>query len=248
MSVVGRVIGNWIKSARLMTDNYGFLAIWCDIASEDLNDYRDWLTKEHIADRTFSPGFLGVRLFDALDDERSHFILYATESPAVLSASAYKAILDNPSPWTQAIMPKFGNFDRAIGGQRLKIGNGYGAFIAVWRLQVDLSDLDWGLVDEHLGRVLDMAGAVSVRVFEVDDGVTDRPSVEKTMRTGKEGAFDLLVVAELDQAVGDGLGVPGIGVLHGVVGKRCHAHAQRESAHNAQQFDSSHHGSSRGTP
>ena len=119
-----------------MTDNYGFLAIWCDIASEDLNDYRDWLTKEHIADRTFSPGFLGVRLFDALDDERSHFILYATESPAVLSAPAYQAILDNPSPWTQAIMPKFGNFDRAIGAQRLKIGNGYGAFITVWRLQV----------------------------------------------------------------------------------------------------------------
>ena len=180
-----------------MTDDYGFLAIWCDIASEDLNDYRDWLTKEHIADRTFSPGFLGVRLFDAFDDERSHFILYATESPAVLSAPAYQAILDNPSPWTQAVMPKFGNFDRAIGAQRLKIGNGFGGFITVWRLKVDLSELDWCLVREHLGSVLDMAGTVSIRVFEVDDGVTDRPSVEKTMRTGKEGNFDLLVVAEL---------------------------------------------------
>ena len=94
-------------------------------------------------------------------------------------------------------MPKFGNFNRAIGGQCLKIGNGYGAFITVWRLQVDLSEMDWSFVREHLGRVLDMAGTVSIRVFEVDDGVTDRPSVEKTMRTGKEGNFDLLVVAEL---------------------------------------------------
>ena len=94
-------------------------------------------------------------------------------------------------------MPKFGNFDRAIGAQRLKIGNGYGAFITVWRLQVDLSEMDWGLVREHLSGVLDLAGTVSVRVFEVDNGVTARPSVEKTMRTGPEGNFDLLVVAEL---------------------------------------------------
>ena len=197
MITVGRVVCRWTEGTSGMTHNYGFLAIWCDVASEDLSNYRNWLTKEHIADRTFSQGFLGVRLFQAFDDKRSHFILYATASPAVLSSPVYQAIIDNPSPWTQAIMPKFKNFDRAIGSQHLKIGNGFGAYITVWRLQVDLSQVDWRNVSQHLNRVLDIAGVVSVRVYEVDDGVTDRPSVEKTMRSGDEGNFDLLIVAEL---------------------------------------------------
>ena len=67
---------------------YGFLAIWCDMAEEHLVDYRNWLTLEHIADRTFSPGFLGVRLFEKLDEPASHFILYATENPDVLDVKA----------------------------------------------------------------------------------------------------------------------------------------------------------------
>ena len=73
---------------------YGFLAIWCDMAAEDLEDYRNWLTREHIADRTVLPGFLGVRLFEALDDERSHVILYATAGPEILTGEAYRRVLD----------------------------------------------------------------------------------------------------------------------------------------------------------
>ena len=64
---------------------YGFLAIWCDMAAEDLDDYRAWLMQEHMADRTGLPGFLSARLFEGLDVPTSHFILYATEGPEAVS-------------------------------------------------------------------------------------------------------------------------------------------------------------------
>ncbi|GGE43709.1 hypothetical protein [Actibacterium pelagium] len=180
--------------------DYGFLAIWCEISAEDLDDYRAWLTQEHIADRTFSPGFLGVRVFEELDNPLAHFILYATDGPEVLNGAEYKAILDNPSPWTQRIMPKFGPFDRALGHQILKIGNGFGSHVAIWKVRLTSPALDTAHLNEELSIYLGKDGIVSLRVCQLNHDTTDRHSVEKTMRGGNEGDFDLLLVAETTDA------------------------------------------------
>jgi len=175
---------------------YGFLAIWCDISADDLDDYRNWLTQEHIADRTFSPGFLGVRLFEALDDPKSHFILYATEGAEVLDGPAYKRILDNPSPWTKRIMPRFGPFDRALGTQVLKVGNGVGAAVAIWRISLETPEVDIRHIERSLSEYCGKAGVVSIRLCALSRETTDRFSEEKTMRGDREGDFDYLLVAE----------------------------------------------------
>jgi len=184
--------------------NHGFLAIWCDMPAEHLQDYRDWLTKEHIADRTFSPGFLGVRLFEALEDETSHFILYATQDADVLNGAAYRAILDNPSDWTRRIMPKFGPFDRALGEQVLKVGNGFGPFVVTARIRLAdasmESSVDLQMLRDKLAPFAGVEGIVSLRLYALDHGTTDRHSEEKTMRGGTEGDFDWLLCAE---AMGD---------------------------------------------
>ncbi|WP_247468249.1 hypothetical protein [Bradyrhizobium sp. 137] len=58
----------------------GFLAIWSDIASEDLTDYRHWLTREHTMERVTTRGFLACRVFRALRaDMNRFFILYELE-------------------------------------------------------------------------------------------------------------------------------------------------------------------------
>lgn len=174
----------------------GFLAIWCDIGAGDLTDYRNWLTREHIADRTVLPGFRGVRLFEAPDDPCSHFILYATDGPEVLESPAYRAVLDNPSPWTRRIMPRFGPFDRAAGAQVLKLGNGFGAHLAVCRMRCTGPDIGHDRLRPALLGYLDLPGVVSVRLFSVDRGRTDIASTEKTMRAGVEGNFRFLLCVE----------------------------------------------------
>lgn len=174
---------------------YGFLAIWCEVAAKNLGDYRNWLMQEHIADRTFSPGFLGVRLFENADNPCAHFILYATDSAEVLSGPEYRAILDKPSPWTRKIMPKFGPFDRALGRQVLKLGNGFGAHLAIWRIKVAENALD---ICEQQKRLQDLVGGgiVSLRICALNHQTTERHSEEKTMRDGQEGNFDYLLCAE----------------------------------------------------
>jgi len=176
--------------------NYGFLAIWCDMPAEHLHDYRNWLTQEHIADRTFSPGFLGVRLFEALEDEKSHFILYATENADVLNGAAYRAILDNPSDWTRRIMPKFGPFDRALGEQVLKVGNGFGSHVVIARISLTTLAINLQELKDRLARFSGVDGIASLRLYALDHGTTDRHSEEKTMRGGTEGDFDYLLCAE----------------------------------------------------
>lgn len=175
--------------------NKGFLAIWCEIGVEDLGDYRAWITKEHIADRTFLPGWNGARFCVDVTNERAHFFLYATENKDVFSAQPYLNILNNPSPWTNRIMPKFGPFDRALGEQLFKLGNGFGSYMMVSRIK-DESSTDLADVKSKFAKFMDMPDIVSVRLMKLDRSATDIKSQEKTMRKGAEGDFHYLLVIE----------------------------------------------------
>ena len=175
--------------------NKGFLAIWCEISADDLADYRAWITKEHIADRTFLPGWLGARFCIDVTNELAHFFLYATEDKGVFSAEPYLNVLNNPSPWTRRIMPKFGPFDRALGEQLFKLGNGYGAYMMVSRIR-DASIINIPHVQAKLGKFIELPEVVSVRLMKLDRSATDIKSQEKTMRKSVEGDFHYLLVVE----------------------------------------------------
>ena len=108
----------------------GFLAIWSDVAAQDLTDYRHWLTREHTTERVTTRGFLASRVFRATrDDINRIFILYELEAPEVLDGEAYLARLNAPTPWSQRIMPKLGNFMRGGGTMVARAGRGEGATI-----------------------------------------------------------------------------------------------------------------------
>jgi hypothetical protein len=175
--------------------NKGFLAIWCEIGAEDLADYRAWITKEHIADRTFLPGWNGARFCVDVTNELAHFFLYATENKDVFSAQPYLNVLNNPSPWTNRIMPKFGPFDRALGEQLFKLGNGFGSYMMVSRIK-DESSIDLADIKSKFAKFMDMPDIVSVRLMKLDRSATDIKTQEKTMRKGAEGDFHYLLVIE----------------------------------------------------
>jgi hypothetical protein len=181
-----------------MTRRHGFLAIWCEIGADDLDDYRAWLTREHIADRIFLPGFLGMRLFASPGNECAHFFLYLAEGLHVFSGEGYRKVLDSPSPWTKRLMPRFGAFDRAIGEQAIKIGLGFGSHVAVARVRTDAGGGQTAATHARLRAFLDIRDVVGVRWLVTDRRTTGAASREKTMRTAvaSEGDFDYLLVVE----------------------------------------------------
>jgi hypothetical protein len=114
----------------------GFLAIWSDIAPNNLTDYRHWLTREHTTERVTTKGFLASRVFRAVRaDIHRFFILYELEAPQVLDGPAYLARLNAPTPWSQRIMPQLGNFVRGGGVMIARAGRGEGATIVALRIE-----------------------------------------------------------------------------------------------------------------
>lgn len=174
----------------------GFLAIWSDIPPDALTDYRHWLTREHTTERVTTRGFLAARVFRAerVDIDR-FFILYELEAPDVLDGPDYLARLNAPTPWSQRIMPRLGNFVRGGGAMVGRAGRGEGATVAALRLARPPTS-PRRLADA----LVSLDGIAAVQIGATDRARTSVPTVEKGMRR-QEGFFaGLLVVEALDEA------------------------------------------------
>jgi hypothetical protein len=174
----------------------GFLAIWSDVEPNHLTDYRHWLTREHTTERVTTKGFLGVRVFRAARaDINRFFILYELESPEVLDGPAYLARLNAPTPWSQRIMPRLGNFIRGGGVMVARAGRGEGATIVAMRVE-RLPEIPQRLADTIAG----LDGVAAVQIGATDLARTSVPTIEKGMRKD-EGIFSgLLMIEALDEA------------------------------------------------
>ncbi|MET4069647.1 hypothetical protein ABID58_004449 [Bradyrhizobium sp. S3.2.6] len=172
----------------------GFLAIWSDVAAQDLTDYRHWLTREHTTERVTTRGFLASRVFRAMrDDVNRFFILYELETPEVLDGEAYLARLNAPTPWSQRIMPKLDNFIRGGGTMVARAGRGEGATITALRIEKLPGN------PQKLAEALVACdGVAAVQIGASDEARTSVPTTEKGMRK-EEGFFSgLLLIEALD--------------------------------------------------
>ena len=186
----------------------GFLAIWSDVEARDLTDYRHWLTREHTTERVTTRGFLASRVFRATrDDINRIFILYELEAPEVLDGEAYLARLNAPTPWSQRIMPKLGNFMRGGGTMVARAGRGEGATITALRVE-ELPGNPQKLAEALVA----CDGIAAVQVGATDEARTSVPTTEKGMRK-EEGFFSgLLLIEALDTASLQGA-LPQIGTI-----------------------------------
>ena len=113
----------------------GYLAIWSDLTPQDETDWAHWITREHAAERVGVSGFLACRIFRALGASvNRYFILYELEDEHVVGGADYLARLNAPTPWSQRIMPRLGNFARGGGRIAASVGTGQGGIIAPLRL------------------------------------------------------------------------------------------------------------------
>jgi hypothetical protein len=173
----------------------GMLAIWSDVAPQSETDYLHWLTREHAAERLSSAGFLSVRVFRAMDfDIRRYFIVYQLESPAALSSDDYVSKLNNPTSWSQRIMPTLKNFVRGGGLVTAASGAGHGGFAAA----VALEDMRTADAELLVSRLANMGRICSARFLKVDKAKTSIPTLEKSLRREDKSFANLLVLDGLD--------------------------------------------------
>ncbi len=171
--------------------NHGFLGIWRDIAAAAATDYLHWLTREHAQERLGVDGFAAVRVYRLLrDDVRRYFICYELRNADVLTSAAYLARLNDPTPWSQRIMPSLGNFARGGGTVRTRAGSGQGGFLAIVKFDDAVPAGGAALADAATG----MDEVTAARFLETDDAQTSVRTNEKGLRKGDQSFAGLLLV------------------------------------------------------
>ncbi|HSV25798.1 MAG TPA: hypothetical protein VLJ17_22580, partial [Xanthobacteraceae bacterium] len=82
----------------------GLLAIWNGITDSAEAEFVRWHIREHIPERVGLPGFLRGRRYAAHGGHPKYFNFYETETPQTLESAAYRARLNAPTAWTQAVV------------------------------------------------------------------------------------------------------------------------------------------------
>jgi hypothetical protein len=173
----------------------GMLAIWSDVAPQAETDYVHWLTREHAAERLGIAGFLSVRVFRAMDfDIRRYFIVYELENPSALSSEDYVRKLNNPTPWSQRIMPTLKNFVRGGGRVTAASGIGQGGFAAA----IALENGDVAEAKSLIPKLAKTDRICSARLLKVDRAGTSIPTREKSLRREDQSFANLLVIDGVD--------------------------------------------------
>jgi hypothetical protein len=173
------------------------LAIWSDIPPDSETDYLHWLTREHAAERLSTEGFVAVRVFRAENIEaRRYLIIYELESAGALDGPDYLRKLNNPTRWSQRIMPTLQNFVRGGGPIVARAGTGKGSFL----LPITFASMpaDGRTVVERLAREDRVCSVVLMQTDQARTGVETR---EKVMRRKDESFAGLLLIDALDASV-----------------------------------------------
>lgn len=85
-----------------------------DVVPEAMAEHDRWHTHEHLPERLSIPGFLRGTRWCALRGAPHYMVLYEVESLATLTSGAYLQRLNNPTPWTSALMPHYRGMTRGL--------------------------------------------------------------------------------------------------------------------------------------
>lgn len=195
-----------------------FLAIWNDINTQILPsvEYDEWLTHEHMIERVGVPGFLRGRRYIATDaapkdTPHQYFICYETRDAQVMTSPPYLERLNNPTPFTQRVMPNLTNFLRMGCRTAGSAGAQVGGALATLRFRApadQVSRAAQALCDE----LVKDAVVVGAHVGVPEAAVAAAQTRERELRPviAQEGSEDHVLLVE--SANGDALRqrLPGI--------------------------------------
>ena len=169
-----------------MTD--AALVTYMDIPDAMEDEYNDWYTNEHVAERVDLAGFWSAFRYVAIDAQPKYFAWYETRDLNALTDPTYKAILADQSDWSKRVMGEFQNFGRMCGERIARVGRGHGGVCLAVRVKGG-PGLDPWLTDV-LTAMSDMPRATGGSVWRAD--------VEATGDANVEG-LRLLVLEALDE-------------------------------------------------
>jgi len=161
-----------------------------DVAPEAIPEHDDWHTHEHLPERLAIPGFLRGTRWVAQSGRPRYFVMYEVEQLSTLASEAYLERLNNPSPWTQKMMPHYRGMTRGLCSVTGSFGFGAGHAGLLLRFKPAEgmeSPLRKWLLHDNLPRLPSRPGIGGVHLFE--GALTPKMTNEQRIR-GADAGFD----------------------------------------------------------
>jgi hypothetical protein len=176
-----------------------------DVDAEAVEEHDRWHTHEHLPERLSIPGFRRGTRWVTTEGTPRYMVLYEVESLATLASPAYRARLDNPTPWTARIMPHYRGMSRGLCSVLGSFGHGQGGAAALLRFtprQSQAAQLHRWLLEEALPRLPQTPGLGSAHLLQ---GVQPAEMTnEQRIRGADRGVDAALIITGYDgNAVAD---------------------------------------------
>lgn len=194
-----------------------------DIVEDAVAEHDDWHTHEHLHERLSIPGFLRGTRWVATGQGPRYLVLYEVERLETLASPAYLERLNNPSPWTQKMMPHYRGMTRGLCSVASSHGQGMGHFALLLRFKPRPGEdaaLESWLSRELLPGLPEQRGLSSVHLLH--SGLTPEMTAEQRIRGADTGVDRALLVTGYEQAAVSVLAQAGLGTAelerHGATG------------------------------
>lgn len=176
----------------------GVLAIWNGTTDAAEAEFVRWHVREHIPERVGLPGFLRGRRYVALDGHPRYFNFYETASAETLESPAYRARLNDPTPWTRRVVSEFRETIRTICTVAGSIGAGAGAWVETIRVGAvtDPDAFRRNLLQTHLPAAQAGDGIVAVHLLQGLVPGAAGATVESRLRGTPDGMASWIILLE----------------------------------------------------
>ncbi len=183
-----------------------------DIVEQAITEHDDWHTHEHLPERLSIPGFLRGTRWVATSQAPRYLVLYEVERLETLASPAYLERLNNPSPWTQKMMPNYRGMTRGLCSVTSSHGHGMGHSGLLIRFKPgpgqDASLATW-LHEEMLPGLPGQRGLSSVHLLR--SGLTPEMTAEQRIRGADTGVDWALLVTGYERSAVAALAQDGLG-------------------------------------
>lgn len=177
-----------------------------DIVEEAIAEHDDWHTHEHLPERLSIPGFLRGTRWLATSGAPRYLVLYEVERLETLASPGYLERLNNPSPWTQKMMPHYRGMTRGLCSVVSSHGHGMGHFGWLIRFKPASGKealLESWLSQDLMPRLPERRGLSSVHLLR--SGLTPEMTAEQRIRGADTGVDGALLVTGYERAAVAGL-------------------------------------------
>lgn len=135
----------------------------------NVTDHDDWHSNEHFHERLSVPGFLRATRWVAENASPRYLITYEVSGIDVATSSGYLDRLNDPTPWTRAMMPRFRGMVRGFCHVAASFGLGLGSSALAIRYRPEEGAeerLSEWLSGSVLPEVAAVYGIASVHIFQ----------------------------------------------------------------------------------